>query len=244
MKRILLTGAAGRIGSAFYAAAKGRYQFTLCDLNEPTFVIDDTDVFEAADLTSASQCARLAEGQDAIVHLAGVPRPEATFEQILPANILATTHLMGAAATSRVNRFVFASSAQAIEGNPVDLQIADGSGPLPANLYGVSKAYGEALGSYHAYAHGLSCVAIRIGAFEPEGSKGVATRRDLSAWLSPKDAVHLIERAIEADLEGFFVAHGISDNRFKRLELTATRERLGYAPSDDAFAVFELPASG
>jgi len=65
--------------------------------------------------------------------------------------------------------------------------------------------------------------------------------RDLSAWLSPRDATHLIDRAFQADLEGSFIAHGISNNRFKRLDLTATRQVLNYEPKDDAFTVFPMP---
>ena len=38
----------------------------------------------------------------------------------------------------------------------------------------------------------------------------------------------------------FFIAHGISDNRFKRLDLTETRVRLGYAPEEDAFKVWQV----
>jgi len=53
--------------------------------------------------------------------------------------------------------------------------------------------------------------------------------------------VHLIDCAIQADIQGSFVAHGISDNRFKRLDLTKTRKVLGYNPQDDAFATFPIP---
>ena len=35
------------------------------------------------------------------------------------------------------------------------------------------------------------------------------------------------------------MVHGVSNNRFKRLDIAATRELLGYAPQDDAFEVFQ-----
>jgi hypothetical protein len=35
------------------------------------------------------------------------------------------------------------------------------------------------------------------------------------------------------------IIHGISNNRFKRLDLTATRDLLRYAPQDDAFEIFQ-----
>jgi len=240
MRKILLTGASGRIGRAFYEAAQDRYQVTLCDLHEPAYSIQNGDKFVQADLTDVTVATDLVKGHETIVHLAGIPDADAAFADLLPVNLLATTYLLDAAAKAGCRRFVFASSAQVIEGYQVDKQIPDGAAPRPANLYGVVKAYGEALCAYHAHRHDITCVALRIGAFEPEMSDDIATARDLSAWLSHRDAAVLIERAIEADIDGFFVAHGISDNRFKRMELTETRRVLGYAPADNAFDVFDL----
>ena len=60
--------------------------------------------------------------------------------------------------------------------------------------------------------------------------------RDLSAWLSPRDAVHLLQRSVEAEGVKYLIAHGISNNRFKRLDLSETTRVLGYQPQDDAFA--------
>ena len=113
----------------------------------------------------------------------------------------------------------------------------------PANLYGVSKCYGESLCACYAALRGMSCVALRIGAFEPADGPAPESLRDLSAWLSPRDAAHLIDRAIKADVEGSFIAHGISNKRFKRLDPSETCRVLGYRPQDDAFATFNLPTS-
>lgn len=241
MKRILLTGASGRIGSVFYKTWQGHYRITLCDRTAPRLDLAEGDRFVRADLSDPDIAKKLVEGHDAIIHLAGIPDPNAEFDDLLPANILATTYLLEAASKEGCSRFVFASSAQTIEGYPVDLQIPSMAYPRPANMYGVTKCYGEALCAYHAQRNGMSCVSLRIGAFEPEGSDGVATARDLSAWLSHRDAANLIERALEAEIEGHFIGYGISDNRFKRMDLTETKQRLGYEPKDDAFAVFDVP---
>ena len=241
MKRILLTGAMGRIGQTFFRGCENDYAFTLVDIAPSDKGVSAPHRSVAFDLSDPKGLTKLCEGMDAIVHLAGVPSPDAEFDALLPANILATTHLLKAAHEAGCRRFVFASSAQTIEGYPVDRQIVSGMAVAPANLYGVTKCYGEALCSYYATQKGMSCVALRIGAFEPVEDHALTNARDLSAWLSPRDAVHLITRAIEADIDGFFIGHGISNNRFKRLDLTETRRVLGYAPSDDAFATFDLP---
>ncbi len=241
LKRILLTGAMGRIGRTVFENCQNDYEFTLADITPSRRAVSLPHRSVVVDLSYPDGLAELCKGMDAVVHLAGVPSPDAEFAALLPANILATTNLLKAAHDAGCQRFVFASSAQTIEGYPVDRQIVPGMAVAPANLYGVTKCFGEALCSYYATQKGMSCVALRIGAFEPiEGNK-LANARDLSAWLSHRDAVHLIVRSIEAQVNGFFVGHGISNNRFKRLDLTETRRVLGYAPQDDAFATFDLP---
>lgn len=241
MKSILLTGAQGRIGRTVFDACHGDYAFTLADIAEPVEPAAHPHRAVVVNLSQPGAAADLVRDADAVVHLAGVPDPEAGFDALLPANILATTHLLAAAHAAGVRRFVFASSAQTIEGYPVDRQVVPGMAVAPANLYGVTKCYGEALCSYYATQRGMTCVALRIGAFEPVEGHALGNARDLSAWLSPRDAVHLIVRAIEAEVDGFFIGHGISDNRFKRLDLTETKRILGYAPQDEAFASFDIP---
>ncbi|AZF06958.1 NAD(P)-dependent oxidoreductase [Pseudomonas sp. R5-89-07] len=238
--RVLLTGACGRIGKTFFEASKDRYRFTLTDRIAPDFELDEHR-FIRADLSDKSSLAALLEGIDVIVHLSGIPDPEATFDELLPNNILATTYLFEAAVAAGVQRLVYASSAQAIEGYPVDSQITPGMPVLPANLYGVSKCYGEALCGYYAARTPLSTIALRIGAFESAQSHGLRNARDLSAWLSPRDAVQLLQRAVETEGVKHLIAHGISNNRFKRLDLSETTRVLGYHPVDDAFQTFEIP---
>ena len=242
MRKVLLTGASGRIGAEFFAAYNDQYEFFLTDLREPNYLVPKGHQFVKVDLSDLKTIDRLFLGQDTVVHLAGVSDPDAEFEQIHPANILATTYLIEASHKAKVNRFVFASSAQTIEGYPVDLQISSGMEVAPANLYGVSKCYGEALCSHYASQYGMSCISLRIGAFEPADGPPLATKRDLSAWISYRDATHLIDRAIQADVEGNFIAHGISNNRFKRLDLIETCRVLGYKTQDDAFSIFPIPS--
>ncbi|PHM33404.1 NAD-dependent epimerase/dehydratase family protein [Xenorhabdus innexi] len=239
-RTILLTGASGRIGQTFFLAMQEHYIFTLVDQKYPDYPISDPHHFILADLSDPTVIEELVSDVENIIHLAGIPHANAVFEDLLPANILTTTYLLQAAAKLQCRRFVFASSAQTIEGYPVDKQIPDGAAVSPANIYGATKCYGEALCSYFASQKGLSSVAIRIGAFEFKENHSLKTARDLSAWLSPDDAVQLLTCAIETEEITFFIAHGISDNRFKRLDLTETRKVLGYTPKDDAFRTFDL----
>ncbi len=111
----------------------------------------------------------------------------------------------------------------------------------PKNLYGVSKVFGESLGAYYAYQQNMEVIAIRIGAFQYQQDYSQLSSRDLSAWSEPVDLCSLLINSIETDLndEPFVIAHGISNNRFKRLDIIETKKSLGYQPESDAFEVWE-----
>lgn len=238
---VLLTGACGRIGKTFFEASKDRYTFLLTDRVEPDFPVPAPHRFVRLDMADPKAMQDTLEGIDVIVHLAGIPHASATFDELLPNNILATTYLFEAAVAAGCKRLIFASSAQTIEGYPVDRQITPGMQVMPANLYGVSKCYGEALCAFYAAKRGFSTIAIRIGAFEFPDRHELTNARDLSAWLSPRDAVQLLQRSVEVEGVQHLIAHGISNNRFKRLDLSETTRVLGYLPVDDAFREFDRP---
>jgi nucleoside-diphosphate-sugar epimerase len=242
-RSILLTGAAGRIGSAFCRIAPSRYRLRLADrdvssLNEKFGSTAEIISLDIADLdASRAACA----GIDTVVHLAADPSPDAAFYgTLLDSNIKGTFNIFRAAKDAGCRRVVFASSAQTVEGYPEDRQISVHDPVRPKNLYGVTKCFGEALASYFASQEGLSAIAVRIANFA-EFSKGERhSPRDISAFLSHRDAVQLLIKAIDADNIDFAIVNGISNNRYKRLSLDESRTLLGYAPLDDAFEIIGL----
>ena len=238
-KQLLITGANGRVGTALveYIDSKERdYKLRLADLE----IIEDRGI--KLDITDFSSCKTACDGIDTIIHLAGVASPDSPFEQVLPINIVGAYNIFQAASETGVKRVIYASSAQAIEGYPLDVQVRTDMPPRPKNLYGVSKAYGEALAAYYAYQLNIEAVAIRIGAFEYQHEWDALNSRDMSAWAEPEDICSLIVNSIEADLSGtpFIIAHGISDNRFKRLDLSDTKKLLGYDPKSNSFAAWKV----
>jgi nucleoside-diphosphate-sugar epimerase len=157
-------------------------------------------------------------------------------------NIKGMYNIFHAAKDQNCRRVIFASSIQAIDGYPIDLQVSSESAPRPLNMYGAAKAFGEATAHYFAMALGLSSIAIRIGAYggnRPASDTSMPTARNLAAHVSPRDLCQLIVRCIEAEDVQFAIVHGTSDNRFKRMDLTATKAAVGYEPQDDAFQLFD-----
>ena len=246
-KRILLTGAAGGIGSAFFRATAADYLFRLADretsaLAPATSEGYEVQVFDVADLEA---CQEVCRDIDVVVHLAAIANPEADFYQsLLHNNVCGTYNIFRAAKDQGCQRVIFASSAQVFAGYPDDVQAHPGSPMRPMNMYSVSKCFGEAVASYFAHAEGLSSIVVRIGSYDVNGDASNWLRqqpnaRHLSGYVSGRDLNQLLVRCIEVPDVQFAIVHGISNNRFKRLDISSTRDLLGYAPQDDAFEIFQ-----
>src|SRR6266705_2637358 len=219
-KRILLTGAAGGIGSAFFRSAAGQYTFRLADVNKTAIgeIASGEHEVVALDVANLEACQHACRNIDVVIHLAANANPDADFNHsLLHHNIQGTYNIFRAAKDQACQRVIFASSAQVFAGYPIDVQAHPESPLRPMNMYGVCKCFGEAVASYFAHAEGLSSIVIRIGSY---------------------DVNHLLVRCIEAPHLHFAVVHGISNNRFKRLDITSTRTLVEYTPQDDAFEIF------
>jgi nucleoside-diphosphate-sugar epimerase len=228
--RVVVTGAAGGIGRAVAPLLPPDWDLVRTDLRPAPGV-------EALDVTDAAACRTAFAGAAAVVHLAAVPDPEATWDALLPPNVVGVHAVATAAAAAGVPRLVLASSLQAVAGLPAGRQRRTSDAPRPENLYGATKAWAEAVGAWIAATSATSVVALRLGWFAVDRQVAGSAPDELrSAWLSPADAADLIRAAVEAGVTGFTVANGISANRFRRADLTDTMATLGYAPQDDAWA--------
>ena len=237
-RRILLTGAAGRIGTAFRQAHGQDYRFRLADLEPGAVVATPGDGHEVIhlDVADAAACRAACTGIDTVIHLAADPRPDAPWDSLLVNNIQGVVNICEAALTAGCRRVVFASSAHVIGAYLPEVMLADDAPPRPGNLYGASKAFGESTLSAFAQ-RGLSGIAIRIGAYDAPWYYGDTDPNVAAAYLSPRDMNQLLVRAIETPHISYAVVAGISNNQRKRFDLRQTRALLGYEPQDDGFRV-------
>jgi len=238
--RVLVTGAAGQIGSDFARGASDEMQLTLTDRSAAAGS-DTSPAVTALDITDADACRAAVDGVDAVLHLAADPAPDADFlSSVLPVNMLGTYNMITAACDARTHRFVFASSAHAVSGYPLEYQVRESDAARPANDYGVGKAFGEALCASWAVRSMTTFVAIRIGNYQQETPAAEASLQDRMAWISPRDAGQLLGLCLTAAIDDYRVAHGVSNNTPKRLALRQTRAVFGYHPYDDAFGAHPL----
>ncbi|WP_219116264.1 NAD(P)-dependent oxidoreductase [Janthinobacterium sp. UMAB-56] len=239
--RVLVTGAAGIIGTAFWKRRHGEFSLRLADLHTGKLADAPCPSIQL-DVSDYNACLAACAGIDVLLHLAGVPHASADFDaQLLQPNIIGTHNIFRAAQAQGVKKVVFASSAQAIEGYPLDMQVQESMPARPANMYGASKAFGEGVACAFAHQHGMTAIAVRIANVAHFAPGQQHSARDIAAFISERDVVQLLARCIAADVTaGYHVVHGVSDNRYKRLSITATRQLVGYAPQDDGFALLGL----
>lgn len=230
-RRILITGAAGGIGTMLRPRmARPERILRLLDITplpqaEPGERVEKV----RADITDPFAMRKAAEDVDAIIHLGGLAY-ESDWNRILDTNIHGTYTVLEAARTAGVPRVILASSNHAVGFHPYSGEpVPDYLFPRPDTYYGVSKATCEALGSLYHDRYDMEVLCVRIGSCV-EMPKD---HRMLSTWLSPNDCARLMEALLSTPSPGFRVLWGISANTRGRFSLNEARA-LGYQPQDDA----------
>ena len=246
-KKVLVTGIAGLIGGIIRRFLGDKYELSGLDRVPVTQVPS-----VVADISELEAIRPAFEGIDTVVHLAADPNPRASWESTLQNNIIGTRNVYEAASRAGVKRIVFASSNHTVGMYPLKQDpykaIYEGRWqevrrpfPLltsdqirPDSYYGVSKVFGEALGSYFHDEFGLSVICLRLGWVLPTDNP-TCSPAALSLWLSHRDAAQLIQKSIDAPSSvGFAILNGESDNTLSIWELETTNRVLGYEPQDGA----------
>lgn len=230
MPTIVITGAAGRIGTMLRSRlARPDRRLRLLDIAP----VPDVTAAEEAIVASVTDLAAMTsafQGAGAVIHLGGIAR-EATWERILDVNINGTYVALEAARRAGVRRVVLASSNHAVGFAPLGGDpVPDYLFPRPDTFYGVSKATMEALGSLYHDRHGMDVICLRIlSCFERPQDV-----RMLSTWLSPDDTGRLFDACLTAPDPGFRVAYGVSANTRGGLVSLDEARALGYESRDDS----------
>lgn len=242
MSKLLITGATGEIGTNLTRYLKDNHELVLADIDFSDFPEDlkESVKIVEADLSKLDKWDEALNGVEYIIQLAGNPDPEADFyDDLVDLNYVLPQNLYKkAVASSTLKRIIFASSIHASDAYPKNVQVKTTDQVRPDDLYGVSKAYLEALGSYYAFKKGIESIGIRIGDYK-SSDDDIDPNSDFSGlamYFSKRDMNHLIDCCLKAELEEpYLLVNGISNNTFPRLDIDSARVKIGYNPVDNAF---------
>ena len=175
-KRVLVTGMAGQIGGIIRRFLGEKYDLSGVD----RVPVEDCPSV-VAELSDLEAIRPAFDGKETVVHMGADPSPRAPWESILESNIVGTRNVFEASRDAGVKRVIFASSNHVVGFYPLkqdpykavyDGRLGEIRRPFPMltaealrpdSLYGVSKAFGESMGSYYHDRYDISVICLRIG---------------------------------------------------------------------------------
>jgi uronate dehydrogenase len=239
VKKIVLTGAAGRLGSYLREPlTKIADQLVSTDINSEIGKLYPGETFVKANLEELNTFDKMFKGAEMVVHF-GAFVDEAPFEKLLGPNFIGAYNVWEAARRNKVRRVIYASSIHAVGMYPTNETIGVDVPHRPDTFYGLAKCFAEDLGRMYWEKCGLEAVCLRI-----MSCAQVTSTRALGSWLSYDDLIQLVTRSIETPTTEFSIIYGVSNN--DRATVSNSKSTfLGYKPKDNAevFAPKILSAS-
>lgn len=228
MAKIVMTGAAGGVGRMLRPLLRERYTMVLSDRTGAPDDLAADESWVTADITDGPAMAKLMAGADGLIHLGG-QSVEADWETVHAPNIAGLHTTFEACRQNGVERLIFASSNHAVGFYPRNRLIGVDDAVRPDGFYGLSKAFGEALGSLYADKFGMKVMSIRIGNIADKP----ADRRRLAIWMHPEDLVQMIAIGLEHPDIHHNIVYGASNNERAWWDNSAAYT-LGYRPAHSA----------
>jgi uronate dehydrogenase len=239
LKKLVLTGAAGRLGSYLREPlSKMCEELVSTDIAPDIGKLYPAERFVQADIAQFDQVEPLMAGADMVIHFGAIV-DEVPFEEIWGPNFVGSYNVWEAGSRHGVRRVVYASSIHAVGMYPSRDNICVDVPHRPDTFYGLAKCFSEDLGRMYWEKRGMESVHLRI-----LSAAKVNNARALGTWLSYDDLIQLVTRAIDTQVVGFSVIYGVSDNDRAPVNNAGARH-LGYRPKDNAevFAAEVLAAA-
>lgn len=226
--RVLLTGAAGAIGTALRNGLRSTWRHLRLTDIRPMRDLANNEEAIVADVGDRDVLERMMQDVRAVVHLAGVIG-NYTLEDLFRVNARGLFDVFESARLAGVERIIFASSNHAFGCYSITENVSPALPPRPDSLYGVFKVWGETMLRNYYDRHGIRSVSLRIGTYRPEP----IDQRSLATWLSPRDIAHLVDVSLRHPDPGCMIVNGYSNNtRLKTHD--PNWATLGYQPRDNA----------
>lgn len=246
-KNVLISGGCGLVGSVLVKNLREKFNLKVLDQYESKHV--KTHIGNIDKLESIIDAF---ENIDTVIHLAGDRRVHGDWDSVLQNNLIGVYNIYEAAKRHKLKRVVFASSQHATGANyelepytfidkgnykkvPKNYIPLDESTRIrPDSYYGVSKAFGEAIGSYYSDYYGISTINLRIG-WVLSDDDPTFSPSSLNLWLSHRDLTQIVEKSINAPKNVMYETfYATSDNHWKIWSIEKAKRILKYEPEDSA----------
>lgn len=226
MKKILVTGDKGYLGSEFVNRYSSQYEFVGYDIAE------GFDVLDYEMLLSRS------EGCEQIVHLAAIPKPVEgkSFSDYFNTNVEATLNIAKVAEHHGVKRVIYASSTTIYgieKGIPFTVPITEEQAFVSQYItadqlscrdvdlsYHMSKVMAEQVMAWYGLNKKFETTALRFGPIN---------KVFLGTSVSIENATQIICRAIECETELWYEAFSAVDE-IDHISIEKAKRILGYEP--------------
>ena len=222
--KVLITGAAGAIGSVLTKGLQTRHDLRGFD-NQPMPDLQDAIV---GDITDFELVKSVVTDMDAIIHLVNVPGGD--WDHSLQ-NMIGTYNVFEAAHQCEVARIAYASRAGILPQSfyPRTIQRTADMLPKPENYYTITKVFGESMGYMYSARYDMEVVSVRIGNFNAERDQPEHPHH-----LSHGDCVRVFEQAICHPDVNYEMVFGVSDSDWPLYDLEHGRQVIGYHPQDQS----------
>ena len=228
MKRIVLTGAAGRLGSYLREPlSRLAEELVSSDIVDDIGSLYPNERYQKADVAEMVEVMPLLKDADVVVHF-GAYVDEGPFEKLLGPNFIGAYNIWEAAFQNSLKRVVYASSIHVVGMYPKNEFIGTDVPHRPDTFYGLAKCFAEDLGSLYWDKRGLESVHMRI-----LSCAQVTNPRAVGSWLSYDDLIQLVEKSVTTPVTGFSIVYGVSNNDRAPVD-NAKASHLGYRPKDNA----------
>lgn len=227
-KRILLTGAGGRLGSFLREPlSKICTELVSTDIKKNIGKLNKNEKYISADLANFDQICEITKDVSFVCHF-GALVDELPFNEMLGPNFIGSYNVWESARLNNCKRVIYASSIHAVGMYKRTKTLRPKTPHRADGFYGLSKCFTENLARMYFDKCGIESVCLRIATCSP-----VTTARSLTSWLSYDDLIRLVMRSIDTTHTGYSVVYGVSDNDRSNLS-NIDSGHLGFKPKDNA----------